>query len=394
MRSPEQSAHPPRAARAPGERVSKVFAVGRGQYENVGDIILRRQLLDWVRPSGELHVYVGHSPAGYDEGLGLQPGDRVYRSFRPWYLAAMAAALSGGAAYVFKPGEIQLTLVGMKEHLSLLPLLVALRLRGGRAIRAGVGTRNYSRLPRALMRPSIALSDVTLWRDVATAEYMGTGAVMPDLAFGEGADDDAIATFSSASPDRTVLVVSMRGDQVARPYPGRAWLQAVRGLADRHGLEIWSVTQVRTDDERTARLAEDLGGRTLPWAASVEHGEQERRLRELYSRAAVVISDRLHVAIAAFTEGAVPVGSPVGDSDKVSRHFRTIGIDDVSIDASADSVEELSERLETLLARRSEMFDRLLDARAELRRHRQDVQRVLSGDARSVRPAAPESVAG
>ena len=73
--------------------MTQVFAIGRGQYENVGDIILRRHLLDWVRPVGDMHVYVGNSPAGYDEGLGLGPDDRVYRSLRAWYKAALVSAL-------------------------------------------------------------------------------------------------------------------------------------------------------------------------------------------------------------------------------------------------------------------------------------------------------------
>ncbi len=374
--------------------MTNVFAIGRGQYENVGDIILRRQLLDWVRPMGQLHVYVGNSPAGYDEGLGRGPDDRVYRSLRSWYKAALVAALRGGAAYVFKPGEIQLTLVGMKEHFSVLPLLVALRLRGGRAIRAGVGTRNYAPIPRALMRPSIALSDITLWRDVATGEYMKTGGVMPDLAFGEGADDERVAAFRTSSPERNVLVVSMRGDDPDRRYPSQGWIDGVRQYAERNGLEIWAVTQVRTDDDRTQRLAEDLGGQVLGWDEETGHDEQERRLRQLYARTAIALSDRLHVVIAAFTEGAVPVGSLVVNSDKVDRHFRTIGVDDVSVSATGDSAEELAERLTALAARRADMFDRLLEARARLRRHCADIQQLLAGDAPPPRVVPAEKMAG
>jgi hypothetical protein len=373
--------------------MTKVFAIGRGQYENVGDIILRRQLLDWVRPVGELHVYVGASPAGYDEGLGLRPGDHVYRSLRAWYRVALTSAGRGRAAYVFKPGEIQLTLVGMKEHLSLLPLLLTLKLRGGAAVRAGVGTRNYAAVPRALMRPSIALSDRTLWRDDATGRYMGTGAVMPDLAFGEGADDAAVARFASPAPERNALVVSMRGEDPARPYPSQAWLDGVRAYATAHDLEIWAVTQVWTDEERTQRLAADLGGQTLGWDGPTGHDEQERRLRELYSRTAIALSDRLHVVIAAFTEGAVPVGSPVGDSDKVDRHFTTIGIPGVTVSAATDSADELVARLETLAGRRAEMFGALLEARRRLRGHRDDIQQVLSGRSPSA-PATTEPVAG
>ncbi|TFV64687.1 hypothetical protein E4P41_00100 [Geodermatophilus sp. DF01-2] len=359
--------------------MTKVFAIGRGQYENIGDIILRRQLLDWVRPAGEMHVYVGSSPAGYDEGLGLRPDDRVYRSLRNWYRVALGSALRGNAAYVFKPGEIQLTLIGMKEHLSVLPLLLALRLRGGTAIRAGVGTRNYAPVPRGLMRPSIALSDLTLWRDEATGAYMRTGEVMPDLAFGEGADDAAVASFSAPSPARDVLVVSMRGDDPARPYPSRAWLAGVRAHAAANGLQIWAVTQVRTDDVRTVRLAADLGGQALTWHESTGHDEQERRLRALYSRTAIVLSDRLHVVIAAFTEGAVPVGAPIDGSDKVDRHFATIGVDGVSVSAAAESAEVVAEQLAALAGRRAEMFACLLEARARLRRHRDEILQVLSG---------------
>ncbi|MBB3676984.1 hypothetical protein [Modestobacter versicolor] len=367
----------------------KVFAIGRGQYENIGDIVLRRQLLDWVRPAGELHVYVGPSPAGYDEGLGLGPDDRVYRSLGEWYREALSAALRGRAAYVFKPGEIQLTLVGMKEHLSMLPLLVALRLRGGRAVRAGVGTRNYAAVPRALMRPSIALSDVTLWRDLTTGEYMGSGAVMPDLAFGEGADDAAVARFATDAATRRVLVVSMRGDQPDRPYPSPAWIEGVRRYAELHGLQVWAVTQVETDDARTRQLAADLGGQALTWDGT-GHLAQEQRLRELYARTAMALSDRLHVVIGAFTEGAVPVGSLVAPSDKIDRHFRTIGIDDVTVDASGTSLDALVARLEALAARRAEVFGSLLEARARLRGHRDDVLQVLTGQAP---PTAPRPVA-
>ena len=355
----------------------KVFAIGRGQYENIGDVILRRQLLDWVRPAGEMHVYVGNSPAGYDEGLQLHSTDVVYRSLADWYRVALSSALRGEAAYVFKPGEIQLTLIGMKEHLSMLPLLAALRLRGGSAIRAGVGTRNYSPLPRALMRPSIALSTITLWRDVSTGAYMGTGEVMPDLAFGEGADDEAVASFRDPSPRRDVLVVSMRSDEPVRPFPSAEWIQGVKSYAARHDLEVWAVTQVQVDNDRTLRLARELGGQALTWDELKDHAAQERRLRDLYRRTEIALSDRLHVIVAAFTEGAIPVGSLVDHDDKVDRHFRTIGIDGVSVTTSGLTAEQFADRLAQLAGQRRQMFEALLAARSRLRHHRDAVQRVL-----------------
>jgi hypothetical protein len=357
----------------------KVFAVGRGQYENIGDLMLRRQLLDWVRPADGLHVYMGNSPPGYDAAMHLGPDDVVYRSLQEFYRAAIAAALTGQCAYVFKPGEIQLTLVGMKEHLSMLPLLAILRLRGGSAVRAGVGTRNHARLPRALMRPSIALSDLTLWRDVTTRDYMGTGAVMPDLAFAEGGGDDDMASFATTGAGRDALVVSMRGDDVRRPYPGNGWIEGVRRHAKDTGLHIWTVTQVRGDDERSRRLAADLGGEALTWPPDISHDVQEMRLRELYARTSIVLSDRLHVLIAAFTEGAVPVGSLVRPTDKVDRHFRTIGVEDILVSASGSSAGQVQERLGYLSERRFELFGHLMTARKDLQVHRERVLQAIAG---------------
>ena len=333
---------------------------GRGQYQNIGDVLLRRHLLDWLRRCGRLHVYVGRSPAGYDEGLGLSAEDVRYRSFITWYAAGLAGAARGQASYVFKPGEIQLTLIGMKEHLSMLPLLALIRARGGAVARAGVGSRNFSALPRMLIRPSIALSNLSLWRDAETARYLG-GGVMPDLGFGEGAVDLAASDVSG----RNVLVVSMRSDLGDRPDPPGEWLAAIRQFAERRGWAIWTATQVQVDDERSGRLASALGGDSLRWDG-VGHDEQEARLRALYRRAAIVVSDRLHVLIAALTEGAVPAGLLLDASDKVARHFAAAGIYDVSFPSAGLGTDDLVSRLEGLLQRRSILLEQLDQARVVL----------------------------
>lgn len=362
--------------------VRSVFAIGRGQYENVGDLVLRRQLLEWVATAEDLHVYVGRSPDGYDEGLQLPAGATTHRSLASWYAAGLRAALRGPVGYLFKPGELQLTLVGMKEHLVVLPLLAAVRLRGGRAVRAGVGSRNFAPLPRLLMRPSIALSDLTLWRDVRSAEYFGTGELAPDLAFGEGASDDVVEAARTRTEERNALVVSLRTDLVPPPYPGAGWIEGVRRYAAEEGLEIWAVTQVQVDDERTVQLAADLGGKALTWPETADHWGQEQRLRALYRRTAVALSDRLHVVIAAHTEGAVPFGSLTDSSDKLERHFAAIGLHGVSHDVRGWSADQVVAALRAAEAGRAEACEKLLAARVQLRQRRDQVRRLF-GLARS-----------
>ena len=123
----------------------EIFVPARGQYDNIGDILLRRQLLDWLRDSGTLHIYLGQSPVGYDEGLRLRTGDVLYRSFRHWYVAALWSAARGRASYAFKPGEIQLTLIGMKEHLSMLPVIALIRATVPRRARMSAITGSIER---------------------------------------------------------------------------------------------------------------------------------------------------------------------------------------------------------------------------------------------------------
>jgi hypothetical protein len=369
----------------------EIFVPGRGQYENIGDVLLRRHLIDWLRPCGRLHVYVGRSPAGYDEGLGLQPEDVRYRSFTTWYAAGLASAARGQASYVFKPGEIQLMLIGMKEHLSVLPLVVLIRARGGAAVRVGAGSRNFSALPRMLIRPSISLSNLSLWRDAATARYLG-GGVMPDLGFGEGTANLVAGSFAPGLSARDVLVVSMRSDLYVRADPPEQWLEAVRQFARRHGLAIWTATQVHVDDERSGRLASALGGQALLWDGT-GHDAQEARLRALYRRAAVVVSDRLHVLIAALTEGAVPAGLVLDGSDKLAQHFAAAGIYDVAFASAGLGTPDLVSRMEWLLQRRGMLLEQLEQARAALEEAGDRMARTLGAVPAAAEPVAAHPVA-
>jgi len=335
----------------------RIFVPARGQYDNIGDILLRRQLLDWLRGNGRLHVYLGASPPGYDAGLRLKDGDVTYRSFWRWYSAGIVDALRRRASYVYKPGEIQLTLVGMKEHLAMLPLVALVRAGGGFVGRVGVGSRNFSPLPRALITPSILLSNVSWWRDAETARYLRHGSVIPDLAFGEQP--------TATSGDRDLLVVSMRSDPAHPGLPSDEWIEAVRRVASDRGLAIVTVAQVTRDHERSLALAQMLGGEATGWDG-VDHLAHEERLRTLYRRAALTISDRLHVLIAAATEGSVPAAPLTGGSGKIARHFAAAGVHDVAFRTRGATAADVAAQLGAVLDRGDDIRDRVAGARADL----------------------------
>lgn len=334
-----------------------IFIPGVGQHENIGDVILRRQLLDRMRHHGPMHVYVGDSSPAYERALGLRSTDSIYRSFLSWYKRALKGTLDGSGTYVFKPGEIQLTIKGMKEHVSVLPLVLAARSRGNPVIRIGSGSRNFARVPRALIGPSIRASSIVRWRDGRTAAYLG-GEVMPDLAFSEGSD---LAELASGDGARDILVVSMRSD---RGHTPSCWVEVVRNLAETEGLRIVAVSQVLRDNAKTVELAERLGGEAITWDGE-DHADQEELLRHLYRQARVAVSDRLHVLIAAFTEGAVPAALLTEDSDKVRRHFEAVGIRNVSfVLGNGVTRDDVESWFGSLWSQRDTMFRQLSVARS------------------------------
>jgi glycosyltransferase involved in cell wall biosynthesis len=344
-----------------------------GQHENIGDIMLRRPLAEWLRPMGTLHIYVGPAPQGYIDGLALAPQDVVYTSLRAWYMAGLKAASGAGAHYVFMPGEIQLSVAGMKEPLGMLPLLALIRFRGGGVARVGAGARNCARFPRLLMRPSLLLSPFVAWRDGMTATFMGMGGVMPDLAFSQGDSHLSLQPIAA----RRALVISMRGDRGTIPA---TWLEGMRMYAASHRLDICVVTQVMRDSGMSRFLARELGGRLVDWNGEA-HDVQETRLRQVYREARVVISDRLHVLIAAFTHGALPVGLPTDGRSKIERHFSAAGIRDICVNTDGLDAQGLCSEVESRVANQPFVSAALSKVRTELDEVRVRLERYLAAAA-------------
>jgi hypothetical protein len=125
-------------------------------------------------------------------------------------------------------------------------------------------------------------------------------------------------------------------------------------------------------------LARDFDAQLLDWDG-LSHDVQETRLREAYQTANVVISNRLHVLVAAYTHGAVPVGLLTDESDKIERHFRAAGVRDISVNAAALDAEAVCRAIEAVTANRDAILGALPRARADLSEVRSWVVRFLSG---------------
>lgn len=339
--------------------MNDILVSGKGQSDNLGDSVLRRGLLDALRRHGDLVVSVLDLPDAYLSGLGLRPGDTVVRS-RPEWQQRVARSCLSGCLYAFNAGEAQLTAGYAASYLKMLPLLVANRLRGGRAVHVGFGLRAPDGTWGRAMRAVLAVCDEVTWRDAESRRWVGLGTVEPDWAYACGSPDDA--PHRRAWADRDVLAVSLRFD---RAEPGPVWFDVLRTVARDAGLRIVAVPQVQRDVPRARAIAAELGGEVLEWDGD-DHAVNEARVREVYGRSRLVVSDRLHAVIMGHTEGAVPVGFGTQSVTKLERTLAPVGLHGVTFTQDDVDVAEGARRIAAALDRHTEIAGYADAARARL----------------------------
>jgi len=338
-----------------------IFVWIHGQDDNLGDVVLRRPLIELLRPLGQLELYVGDGSPGFLEALRLKPQDRCHPSLADWTQRLWRSAWRKPWCFVFKPGETSLNYPKLRRLLPLWPALLAGKWGHGKVINLGAGIRESERLPAQLLGRLYGLADLTLWRDARSARLASNGAVMPDWAFAEGCHEAQM----DARP-RDCLALSLRGD---RPSPDAALLEALRRFAIAQGLKLSLVTQVRRDEGLLRRLAQPLGAEFLDWG-SRSHLQQEQRVRALYRRSRLVVSDRLHALILGLSEGAVPLGLITEDGkarpDKLRRPFDSIGFPQVAVDLRGTPADTAVDALHEALRRQAESRWALRRARSRL----------------------------
>lgn len=339
------------------QSANKVFVTLTGDYPNIGDALIRRRSLAWARMCGQPVVaFVGRAPDMWCRQIGLTTQDDLYRQkdVKAWVIAMLRAPR--GFTLVLEPGEVDLRLNQYKWETMVLLFSVLTRFKGGRVIRP----------PRSLSRPSRAmtiwhklglrLSTVVLWRESDSKTLVGTGRVVPDIAFSE-------APYGEESSPRPRLLVSLRG---LRSRPSAAWEEAVRTFARDQGLIITCIAQVRQDEVRTAELASALGGECIDFG-NRDDMEQEHLLRRMYSEGAVVISDRLHVLILGALGGCIPCELVPKPSNKVATHFQAAGITGITQDAEGSSAATMLSFLNSIHGRRDKIRAEVMAAHMQLK---------------------------
>jgi polysaccharide pyruvyl transferase WcaK-like protein len=340
----------------------RILASAVGQYDNVGDTVLRRGFLDHLRTIAPLRVYVGDKTADYVSGLGLQPDDIAVTDSKEWR-SAVSRTLTKGGIYAFDTGETEAERAFARRYLKLAPLLAVNRLRGGTAVQLGVGVR-ASTPWRHPISTVLRLCDMVSWRDEKSRRMMGLGTVTPDWAFALGSSDDFLQ--GDRAPRPYLAIAFRQGlSHMARDKPSDAWVDSVRAMSLRLNLQPIVVAQIERDGPLAQELADRLGCDALLWLDD-NHARQEARLRETYRRSALVLSDRLHAVVIAATEGAVPIALSTGPMDKVSRTLEGAGILRTSVQRDLSDAAAANAVVDDALARRAEIMAAVVSSRERL----------------------------
>ena len=340
----------------------RILVSAVGQTDNVGDTVLRRGFLDHLRTIAPLHVFVGGKPDSYISGLGLHSEDVAVSDNGEWRSLVSRDLMKGGV-YAFDTGEREVDLAFAKRYLKLAPLLVINRVRGGTAVHLGVGVRESTPW-RKPIGAIVRICDLVSWRDADSRAIMGFGSVSPDWAFALGSSAEVLRDADSPRP-RLAVAVRQSLDHAARDRLDDAWVHTVRSLADRLDLEPVVVAQIERDGPVTIDLAERIGCEALTWLDS-DHARQEERLRGIYRESALVLTDRLHGAVIAVTEGAIPIALSTGRMDKVTRTLDSVGIDHTSVGRSIPDETVLINVVQDALSRRRSIMESVVDARSRL----------------------------
>lgn len=297
-----------------------VFMSASAQEENLGDLILRREMISWLRSTGQLlHVYVGAMPAKYVKALDLEDAT-VYRSSGSWGKALLRSSARREAALVFSPGQQGL----MRRKLEFEHALVnvgfatAVRLGGGQVMKIGRSLEGSSRLMLGLERMLARLSNVYVSRDQVSADRIpARPAVMPDVAVGASHGE------VHRGAQRTYFAMSWRHDREV----DHGLVSAMITNAREASLVPIFVSQVWKDSPQHAALASEFGVDHLAWDDR-DHVAQLARVEAIYAKTSVMVSNRLHAIIMAWNLGAVPFGySGPGDS-KIWNHLDELGMGD------------------------------------------------------------------
>lgn len=287
------------------------FMSGHTQFENLGDLVINREVLSRLRARGRVRVAVAGVPEEFRCGLCLSGDEAVssWPSFLAELLRAGARSLRDPTAphafLVLKPGglggEASVAQAG-KEIVGLL-LFWLLRLVGVRIIRLGVSIGPYGPRRLAIEQRKHRFIQFCGVRDTLSEAYCRDHDLraverFPDLAF------TLPAPVPINSPlEQRYIVISFRDDRGGLRLAFERDLLAVLDAFDpTRSIAVQPVVQVAFDIPYAQSLISAIGESGRPIMPLVRASSTLAAF-SLYGSAEAIFTNRLHVLLLALRAG-------------------------------------------------------------------------------------------
>lgn len=314
-------------------RRPRVFLGIRTQFENIGDALIVRELIQQLARRADITIDLSHCPEDFVTmlDLGSLIGTRQLHSLGKFRLLAssLLARLLGHSTYLFlmpggRDGEVR-TLSYIKSWLSLF-LLWLLSTAGIRICHLGVSYDRLGKRHAHVIRARARLLHAHFVRDSGSFELLRglnvqVDGMIPDLALG---------LFASASRHHRVsrrIAFSFRVDKYVDQRTDV--IAAVDRICATYGnsCEMLFISQVRRDDAFMRELSIHIE-RHFPGKVRFERSTSSiDQCRQLYSQCDWIISNRLHALLLAMSTGATPLALLNRDVDmKICGVLQSVGL--------------------------------------------------------------------
>lgn len=315
------------------------------QFENLGDCVINELLLKEVGRYQNL-VILGHCLPEWLKKTLEDSGDVMICRSRVIFLQRLLQQLMSGdrTSLLFKPGHMvrRFSLFGQARVLAVALTATMLAGFGCRVFRVGTSLDAYGeveRLAQAELGRTHALYGVRDEDSLKAAMRLGitNAALTPDLAF--------LLPFHAGTHSRNEVGLSFRKRSWLDQDQGAEIGKAIRTLRTDRKLEPVVVQQVQFDEDVSTILSAGLNAPVVRFEGTQASCEA---IFARYEDCELVVSNRLHSLLFAWSRGAIPVAvTEAGEDSKIHRLFSQYSLQGLVIDVN--STPSIGTRLHQIL---------------------------------------------
>lgn len=293
----------------------KCFIILSGQYENYGDVMHRRGLLNVLHDYSQIYAL---APGNNQNFKCLIDDERIIWIESPsQWLMEMFYVNNIQSDIYFCSGEMNTKLSRIVKELCLLiPFYLRSKLGGATINRVGIGLGKILPKNICIWKFIFKFSDKVIFRTKKDFNLMNIGdGYVPDLAY--FSSKNRLIKFNS---EKTEVALSFRGDRKILPD---IFFQNLFAFCSTNSLIPYIYSQVEFDDEISSYYSQKYEINMVT-STQIPLSEREKVMRNLFPQTKYLLSDRLHSLILGHINGIQPIYVDRGNSSKVMDHFEII----------------------------------------------------------------------